>query len=368
MVNTPSSLRRFAWGPWLLGATLLLGAALRLIWGETIEFKEDEAWLFRLVSDHCIHGEWSPLGMPSSQHVRVPGLSVWVCYPLGHLFGVDEPTSRRGVQWSSVAALVGMVLFAWRCVPAAERESWLWAAAILAVNPMAVLYHRKLWPPCMLPMFCMLFAFGWWYRNRRWGALFGAHRRLSRADSRHGLSARTRRFADDDLDGSARRALGLVVRGKHLRHTADVALVVLPHVRATRSEAMPSSRTGGSKERSGCTGSRSHSVSTCAASSEEITPTICVGRLSADILRMLPRSRKCWPGYLARQYSPWPRSDGGIGDLVSDKPTPNSLALLVRAGFVGFGLLLTLTQSLLPALLDRDVPAHGSVADSADPA
>jgi hypothetical protein len=162
----------FGFGPCLLGATLLLGAALRLCWGDTIEYKQDEAWLYRLVADHCTHGDWAPLGMPSSQHVRVPGLSVWVYYPIGHLLGTDEPTAlTRGVQWSSIAALIGMVIFAYRCVPAEEREAWLWAAALIAVNPMAVIYQRKLWPPCMLPMFCLLFIVGWWHRDRRWGAL-----------------------------------------------------------------------------------------------------------------------------------------------------------------------------------------------------
>ncbi len=151
---------------------LLLGAALRLCWGDTIEYKQDEAWLYQLVADHCNRGEWASLGMPSSQHVRVPGLSVWTYYALGHLFGVAEPTAlSRGVQWCSIVALVGMAWFAWRCVPEPEREPWLWAVALIAVNPTAVIYHRKLWPPCMLPMFCLLFVVGWWRRDRRWGAM-----------------------------------------------------------------------------------------------------------------------------------------------------------------------------------------------------
>ena len=101
----------------------------------------------------------------------MPGLSVWVFYPFGHLFGVDDPTGpARGVQLCSLAALVGLALFAWRCVPAAEREPWLWAVALTAVNPVAVLYHRKLWPPCMLPLFSAAFVISWWHRDRRWGA------------------------------------------------------------------------------------------------------------------------------------------------------------------------------------------------------
>jgi hypothetical protein len=156
---------------WLL-AVLLLGAVFRVVWGDTMEYKQDEAWLYGLVTAHCTRGEWADLGMPSSQHLRVPGLSVWVFYPFGRLFGVEEPTAlARGVQLCSFAALVLLVLFAWRCVPAGEREPWLWAAALIAVNPTAVLYHRKLWPPCMLPLFCVLFLAAWWYRDRRWGAL-----------------------------------------------------------------------------------------------------------------------------------------------------------------------------------------------------
>lgn len=157
--------------PWLLGAVLLLGAVFRLMWGEVIEYKADEAWVYRLVAEHYEQGTWTPLGMPSSQNVRVPGLSVWVFYPFAYLFGADEPTAvARGVQVSSLAALVLLVLFAWRCVPAGEREAWYWAAAIIAVNPISVIYQRKIWPPALLPVFCMLFLISWWYRDRRWGA------------------------------------------------------------------------------------------------------------------------------------------------------------------------------------------------------
>jgi hypothetical protein len=155
--------RKIAGAYWLLAAALLLGAVYRLLWGGQIEYKLDEAWLYRLVADHCTRGDWAELGRPSSQNVRVPGLRVWVFYPLGHLFGVGEPTGlARGVQCCGIAAVVLMVLFAWRCVPVAERESWLWAAALISLNPVAVIYQRKLWPPCMLPLFCMLFRRSWW--------------------------------------------------------------------------------------------------------------------------------------------------------------------------------------------------------------
>src|SRR2546429_592219 len=55
-------------------------------------------------------------------------------------------------------------------VPRGEREPWLWAAALVSVNPLAVLSHRKIWQPCVLPLFVMVLVICWWYRDRRTGA------------------------------------------------------------------------------------------------------------------------------------------------------------------------------------------------------
>src|SRR5205807_2676209 len=97
---------------------------------------------------------------------------LWVFYPLGVLFGTEEPTSlARGVQCVNLAALLLLVGFAWRCVPWPEKEWWLWAAALIAVNPLAVLFHRKIWPPCMLTPWLLAFHVCWWYRAR-WGSAF----------------------------------------------------------------------------------------------------------------------------------------------------------------------------------------------------
>ena len=119
------------------------------------------------------------LGMPSSAGMANPGMSVWVFMGLSRLFGVDNPVSlARIVQLLSIAAIGLQIIFALRWAPPAEREAWLWSAALLSVNPLAVLFHRKIWPPSVLPIFISLMFIAWWHRRRpcsafAWG-LIGA--------------------------------------------------------------------------------------------------------------------------------------------------------------------------------------------------
>jgi 4-amino-4-deoxy-L-arabinose transferase-like glycosyltransferase len=143
---------------------LLAGASLRLIWPEDIEYKADEAWTF----EHSRDAELPWLGMPSSVNIPNPGMSLWVFVLLQRLSSAaDPPALARVVQLTNIAALVLLVCFAFRCVPRGEREAWLWAAALVAVNPLVVLFHRKIWPPCVLPLLTLAMLYGWWYRRRR---------------------------------------------------------------------------------------------------------------------------------------------------------------------------------------------------------
>jgi hypothetical protein len=158
---------------WICGllAALALGAAFRLIWPADIEYKLDEAWTFGLVQRFVEHGETQSLGMPSSQNVHNPGLSLWVFYAIGKVFGCDEPSDlARGVQILNGAALFALAAFAWRCVPPPQREAWLWTATIVSVNPLTVLFQRKIWPPSALPLAIVALIAGWWHRERRGGA------------------------------------------------------------------------------------------------------------------------------------------------------------------------------------------------------
>ncbi len=150
----------------VLGVVLALvaGAGLRLVWSADIEYKADELWTFQ----HSHDTELPWLGMPSSVDIPNPGMSLWVFMLLQRLSGAEDPPAlARAIQFVNVAALVLLVGFAFLHVPRGEREAWLWAAALVAVNPLAVLFHRKIWPPCVLPILTLAMLYGWWYRQRR---------------------------------------------------------------------------------------------------------------------------------------------------------------------------------------------------------
>jgi hypothetical protein len=76
----------------------------------------------------------------------------------------------HGVMALNVIALVGLAAFARRVVPVGHREPWLWATALVAVNPLAVLFSRKLWIQSVLPPFVIATLLAWWRRRERGGA------------------------------------------------------------------------------------------------------------------------------------------------------------------------------------------------------
>lgn len=161
--------RLFAWLLPLAGV-LLAGAALRLVAADDMEYKADEKWTFERTQPSPDRPfPW--LGMPTSLGMDNPGMSVWVFMALGKVFRVDDPVDlARVVQWLNVAAILLQVAFACRSAPWPDRELWLWSAALLCVNPLAVLFHRKIWPPSVLPVLIVALVIAWWHRERRFAA------------------------------------------------------------------------------------------------------------------------------------------------------------------------------------------------------
>jgi hypothetical protein len=160
----------------LLLAVLLAGAGLRLLWPADIEYKTDEAWTFERTQAPSYEPLWF-LGMPTSAGIRNPGMSIWAFQLLAWLFRVKEPPQlARCVQCLAIAANIALVAFAHVCVSGKEREPWLWAAAFHSVNPIAIVFERKIWPPSLLPILMVAFLTCWWFRRRcpaafLWGLL-----------------------------------------------------------------------------------------------------------------------------------------------------------------------------------------------------
>ncbi len=156
-----------------LAFALLAGAVLRLLWLDDMEYKSDEHYMFVRLARVGFDEAWPWLGVSSGVHIRNPGLSVWIFVALGKLFGVTTPLGLgRIVAALNVAALCLIVPFAWRFVEHASRKLWYWAAALAAVNPLAVMHHRKIWAQSVLPIFSLLFLAAWWKRGTARGAFF----------------------------------------------------------------------------------------------------------------------------------------------------------------------------------------------------
>jgi hypothetical protein len=154
-----------------LTSALVAGGVLRLVWVEDMEYKLDEAWSFKHA--HAAgKTEVMPLtGMSTSLGPPNPGLSLWTFWVLVRVFPGDGPTDlARACQVLNVVALGLLVGFVLASIPRGEREPWLWAAALGAVNPLAVLFQRKIWPPSVGPSFTVLWLAGWWHRRRPAGA------------------------------------------------------------------------------------------------------------------------------------------------------------------------------------------------------
>src|SRR5579859_6552862 len=141
------------WWPAGLGLILVLGAFLRLAWLRDMEYKYDECWTFWQTQGWFAQSGSSWLGLYTSNGLRNPAMSIWVFLGLGKIFAVTKPTDlARAVQIINIVALGLLAWFALRVVKREEREPWLWALALAAVNPLTVVFQRKIWPPSILPL------------------------------------------------------------------------------------------------------------------------------------------------------------------------------------------------------------------------
>jgi hypothetical protein len=147
---------------------LIAGSALRLAAPREFEFKADEARMVELVRTARATGELPWLGMPTSQGVRNPGMSVWPFVVLSHVFGADGFGLTQSVRMLNVLALAAAVAFGvWR-LQHKDQRIWLAGVLLAAVNPLEVVLHRKLWAQSILPVIALLLLWLWVDRKRSW--------------------------------------------------------------------------------------------------------------------------------------------------------------------------------------------------------
>jgi hypothetical protein len=152
--------------PALVIVAWAIGVALRFAAPGIIEYKGDEQYSFEVAED-IVHGKgWPGVGMDSSVGLPNPGMSVWVFGILAFVSRATNPVAlARAVAWLNVGALTWLFVLAWaRSGP--SRPVWLWGAALTAVDPLGIIYQRKIWPPCVLPLLLVAFFVAWEGRRR----------------------------------------------------------------------------------------------------------------------------------------------------------------------------------------------------------
>ena len=153
-------------------AAVAFGAWARFVYPLDIEYKEDEEYLFFQSIEGGITGPWPWLGIPSTVYVKNPGASVWFFMVLGRLFQAWDPVSlSQAVQAVNVFAILLAVAYCIRRVTqTAEKEIWEWGIAIASVNPIAIIYQRKIWAQSVMPFLAIMHLWAWSTRASPFGS------------------------------------------------------------------------------------------------------------------------------------------------------------------------------------------------------
>ncbi|NER24440.1 MAG: hypothetical protein F6J96_27795 [Symploca sp. SIO1C2] len=149
---------------------LLIGSFLRFLWAADMEWKGDEMCMFEQ-AQQIANGD-PRLNLWCTQHSSIPVphpyVGVW-CFAVIAKFASDPISMVRWVQGMNVLTIwlfFGFIL--WQIAKNHQR-AWLWGLAIASVNPMAILFSRKIWIPDLLAPFCFLVFLGYWFRQKFWG-------------------------------------------------------------------------------------------------------------------------------------------------------------------------------------------------------
>jgi hypothetical protein len=155
---------------WLIGGLIGVGCCLRLLWADDMKWQADEIWMYETA--HAVatgQALWPGLGMRNGVGLPNPGLSVWSFIAMAH--AAPNPVALvRWVQGLNIAAILLFVGFICRSVPRIQQPTWLWGLAIASVNPVAMIFSRKIGTQDILPFVAFFVVLGHWHRRYRWGA------------------------------------------------------------------------------------------------------------------------------------------------------------------------------------------------------
>ncbi|NJN74494.1 MAG: hypothetical protein HC799_17725 [Limnothrix sp. RL_2_0] len=149
---------------------LVLGTILRFLWPEDMEWKSEELWMFE--EAHRVAQGGFPLppgGIMSSVGIPNPGMSLW-CFALIAKFTTTPIGMVQGIMFLNVVVLWCFFGFIVWQIPRMQQSIWLWGLAIASVNPIAIIFSRKIWIPDLLAPFCLLCFLGHSFRQKFWGA------------------------------------------------------------------------------------------------------------------------------------------------------------------------------------------------------
>ena len=156
---------------WIYLVALACGTILRLIYPRDAVWEPDQIWNFEHGIGTGSTLPWSWLGMMSSGGIPNPGMSLWIFVLLVRVLGITKPEQlSRTVAVMSILAIVLIGFWALVQLHGSDREVWLAAGAIAAVNPIAVSLDRVIWAQSTLPLLAVAFWIGVWNRDRWWGA------------------------------------------------------------------------------------------------------------------------------------------------------------------------------------------------------
>ncbi len=157
----------------ILFALLTVASTLRLSFGEDIEYKIDESITWEAIQSYKNGGDWPWLGQASSTGWHHPGLGLWLHMAPFVIFDFQgEMGVAKITQIFSCLGLLLMLLFTLCLKKPEEQIYWAWGFALACVNPLAVLLERKIWQPSLLPFFTMALIAAWWARNHAWRGAF----------------------------------------------------------------------------------------------------------------------------------------------------------------------------------------------------